>query len=76
LKSQVVALIFTGGGMTLITSGRIYTTKHDYAVQRVKYLSELLSEKWVDPVDATWIDAGIIDFVTKQIDKAILELAN
>ena len=59
-----------------MTSGRIFVTKHDYAVQRAKRLCELLSEKWVDPVDATWIDAGTIDFVTKQIDKAILELSN
>lgn len=59
-----------------MTSGRIFANKHDYAAQRAKYLCELLSEKWVDPVDATWIDAGTIDFVTKQIDKAILELSN
>ena len=59
-----------------MTSGRVFLTKHDNAVQRAKYLCELLSEKWVDPLDATWIDAGTIDFVTKQIDKAILELSN
>lgn len=57
-----------------MTSGRIFSTKYDNATQRAKYLCELLSKKWVDPVDATWTDAATMDYITNQIDKAISEL--
>lgn len=59
-----------------MTSSRIYVNKYNHATARAKYLCELLSEKWIDPIDATWMDAEAIDFISKHIEKAISELTN
>jgi len=57
-----------------MTAGRVFEDRYRYASQRAKCLSDLLETKWVDPLDATWVDAGTIDFIANQIDKAILEI--
>lgn len=57
-----------------MTSSRVYVNEYNHVAMRAKYLCELLSEKWVNPIDATWFDAGSIDFISKHIEKAISEL--
>lgn len=59
-----------------MTSSRIYVNKYNHVAERAKYLCQLLSEKWVDPIDATWFDAESMDFISKHIEKAITELSD
>ena len=59
-----------------MTSSRIYVNKYNHVSARAKYLCELLSEKWINPIDATWLDAESMDFISKHIEKAISELTD
>jgi len=56
------------------TSGRLYADKLEYLLSQTSRLSDVISTTQKDPVDATWGDAGTINYVSKLVDKAILEL--
>ncbi len=56
------------------TSGRLYADKLHYLMLRTTELSDKIVESRKNPVDATWSDAGTIDYISRLIDKAILEL--
>ena len=56
------------------TSGRIYYDKFQQLVTRIGDLDQKVRSSQKDAIDANWLDAGSIDYVSRLIDKAIIEL--
>ena len=56
------------------TSGRIYYDKFQYLVDRIRDLDQKVRSSQKNAIDANWMDAGSIDYISKLIDKAIIEL--
>ena len=56
------------------TSGRIYHDKFQYLVDRIRDLDQKVRSSQKNAIDANWMDAGSIDYISKLIDKAIIEL--
>ena len=56
------------------TSGRIYYEKFQHLVDRIRDLDQKVRSSQKNAIDANWMDAGSIDYISKLIDKAIIEL--
>ena len=56
------------------TSGRIYYDKFQHLVNRIGTLDEKVRSSEKNAIDAIWMDAGSIDYISKLVDKAIAEL--
>ena len=56
------------------TSGRIYYDKFQRLVQRIGTLDEKVRSSQKNAIDANWMGAGSIDYISKLVDKAIAEL--
>ena len=56
------------------TSGRIYHDKFQHLVDRIRDLEQSVRSSEKNAIDANWMDAGSIDYISKLVDKAIAEL--
>ena len=56
------------------TSGRLYYDKFQHLVSRIGTLDEKVRSSEKNAIDANWMDAGSIDYISKLVEKAIAEL--
>ena len=56
------------------TSGRIYYDKFRHLVTRIGDLERKVRSSEKNAIDANWMDAGSIDYISKLVEKAIAEL--
>lgn len=56
------------------TSGRLYYDKFRNLVNRIGTLNEKVRASEKNAIDANWIDAGSIDYISRLVEKAIAEL--
>ena len=56
------------------TSGRLYYDKFRNLVNRIGTLNEKVRASEKNAIDASWVDAGSIDYISRLVEKAISEL--
>ena len=56
------------------TSGRIYYDKFQHLVTRIGDLEQSVRSSEKNAIDANWMDAGSIDYISRLVEKAISEL--
>jgi hypothetical protein len=56
------------------TSGRLYYDKFQHLVSCIGTLDEKVRSSEKNAIDANWMDAGSIDYISRLVEKAIAEL--